>query len=141
MSRPNNAKGARGSSSQGRSKSDLRTNSNRGPASGSTGASTASASTSRNSKANGSSNSNNSNANVNVNHMRKVNEVVPKVWVISNFMILVCQQIAVDALKKGDIVVLGCTPGGASEQEVLKKAEKLRQKYPERCLIVELDIR
>lgn len=139
MTRSNNTKGGRGSSSQGRSKSDLRSNSNRGSTLGSAAASSTSASSSRNAKVNGAPNA--INANVNVNHMRKVNEVVPKVWVISNFMILVCQQIAVEALKKGDIVVLGCTPGGASEHEVLKKAEKLRQKYPERCLIVELDIR
>lgn len=28
-----------------------------------------------------------------------------------------------------------------TEQEVLRKAETLRQRYPDRCLVVELDIR
>lgn len=36
----------------------------------------------------------------NVNHNRPVNEIVPKVWVISNFAVPVSQQIAIEALKK-----------------------------------------
>lgn len=46
----------------------------------------------------------------NVNHIRQVNEVVPRVWVISNFLIPVTQQIATEALKRSDILVLGCSP-------------------------------
>lgn len=77
----------------------------------------------------------------NVNHNRPVNEIVPKVWVISNFAVPVSQQIAIEALKKGDIVVLGCGPGGALESNTIKKAESLKLQAPNRCLIVELNVR
>lgn len=70
-----------------------------------------------------------------------VNEVIPKVWVISNFSVPFMAQIAVEALKKGDKVVLGCCPGGEGEPKLLKQADRLRQRYPERCIVVELDIK
>lgn len=72
---------------------------------------------------------------------RSVNEVIPKVWIISNFAAPIMAQIAVEVLKKGDKVVLGCSPGGEKEQELLKQADRLRQRCPDRCIVVELDIK
>ena len=70
-----------------------------------------------------------------------VNEVIPKVWVICNFGVPVMAQIAIEALKKGDKVVLGCCPGGEDESKLLKRADRLWQRYPDRCIVVELDIK
>jgi hypothetical protein len=70
-----------------------------------------------------------------------VNEVIPKVWVICNFGVPVMAQIAIEALKKGDKVVLGCCPGGEDESKLLKQADRLWQRYPDRCIVVELDIK
>lgn len=77
----------------------------------------------------------------NVNANRPVNEIIPKVWIIANFAVPVAQQIAAEALKKGDRVVLGCGSGGSLGQETTKKAETLRLQAPDKCLVVELDIR
>lgn len=85
-------------------------------------------------QANGASGANGSN-------MVSVNEVIPKVWIISNFSVPIMAQIAVEALKKGDKVVLGCCPGGENEHHLLKQADRLRQRCPDRCIVVELDVK
>ena len=72
---------------------------------------------------------------------RSVNEVIPKVWIISNFSVPIMAQIAVEALKKGDKVVLGCCPGGDNEPKLLRHADRLRQRCPDRCIVVELDVK
>lgn len=72
---------------------------------------------------------------------RSVNEVIPKVWVISNFSMPIMAQVAWEVLKKGDKVVLGCCPGGENEPELLRQADRLRQRCPDRCIVVELDVK
>lgn len=75
------------------------------------------------------------------NSTHSVNEVIPKVWIISNFSIPVMAQVAFSTLKKGDKVVIGCCPGGDNEPTLLRKADRLRQRFPDRCIVVELDVR
>lgn len=73
--------------------------------------------------------------------VRSVNEVIPKVWIISNFSAPTMAKIASEVLKKGDKVVLGLCPGGDNEAQLLKKADRLRHWCPDRCIVVELDVR
>lgn len=70
-----------------------------------------------------------------------VNEIIPKVWIIANFGLPIATQIAQGVLQKGDKVVLGCSPGGQNEAALLRKAEAMRMKWPDRCIVVELDVR
>lgn len=74
-------------------------------------------------------------------YSHSANEIIPKVWIIANYSVAVAASIATQILIKGDNVVLGCSPGGHNEQYLLRQADRLIQRFPGRCIAVELDIR
>lgn len=76
------------------------------------------------------------------NSPHTVNMVIPKVWILANFSVLpLMSRLAMEILKKGDKVVLGCCPGGTEEPELLKQADDIRRDHEDRCCVVELDTR
>lgn len=71
-----------------------------------------------------------------------VNEIIPKVWILSDFTLAAAQCIAKQVLEKGDKVVLGFKPNGKQSQEVLQAAEDLVVKWGKsNCVVMELDVR